>query len=408
MRGVKIILVVVLALSASSGCSYRIPDSTFALWGLLLSAGTNTVSETTSTNPGTPAAETTSCSPSTFTGTTTIESTNDIGYYSKLGIDGTNFYIAYYDSGTGEVKLKTSTDAGATWSAPSTVDDAGGNDVGRHLDMHISGSDIALSYTDFTDSTARFIRSTNGGTSWLTPVVVRSSVAQAETSLAISGTNAYLSYRRSGGYSISVSTDGGLTWPGSTVVLGTNSGSSSDLSADGTTVYSSYYRFSGDDLMFASSTDGGATFPVNGDVSAGLNEGFDNEITRVGSSLYISHHSTTGTQLRFVKSTDGGATWPTNLSVDGTDDVGEHSSIAVNGTNVYISYHNATNGNLKFARSTDGGLTWPVVLTVDNSANFLGLYTSIALYCGGVYISYYDSSTGDLKFAGSADDGLTW
>jgi hypothetical protein len=74
----------------------------------------------------------------------------------------------------------------------------------------------------------------------------------------------------------------------------------------------------------------------------------------------MSYYEGTNEDLKFAKSTDGGATWPAGniKAVDSTGFVGAFTSIAVSGSNVYISYWDGTNSDLKFAKSIDGGATW--------------------------------------------------
>ncbi|MEK7461802.1 MAG: hypothetical protein AAB586_01895, partial [Patescibacteria group bacterium] len=142
-----------------------------------------------------------------------------------------------------------------------------------------------------------------------------------------------------------------------------NVGSHSSIAVSGSNVYISYRDSTRTNLKFAKSTDGGATWsPANIKIvdSAG-NVGSHSSIAVSGSNVYISYRDSTRTNLKFAKSTDGGATWsPANIKiVDSAGNVGSHSSIAApDANNIFISYKNSTNGDLKFIKSNNGGATW--------------------------------------------------
>src|SRR3990167_6038374 len=297
----------------------------------------------------------------------TVDSVGNVGAYSSIAVSGSNIYISYYDNTLGKKDLRfaRSTDGGNSWTTFPPVDSTG--NVGQYSSIAVSGSNVYISYRDATKSALKFSKSTDGGVTWLaSDIKTVDSVGNVgqHSSIAVSGSNIYISYYDN--------------------TLGKK------------------------DLRFARSIDGGNSWTTFLPVDSTGNVGQYSSIEADGSNVYISYRDVTNTNLKFAKSTDGVATWPpSNIKTVNFGDTGAYSSIAVSGSNIYISYRDNTNLNLKFAKSTDGGATWNTK-TIDSLGN-TGNYTSIAAPdANNIYISYRDSTNGDLKFVKSNDGGATW
>src|SRR3989344_5116507 len=291
----------------------------------------------------------------------TVDSVGNVGAYSSIAVSGSNIYISYYDNTLGKKDLRfaRSTDGGNSWTTFPPVDSTG--NVGQYSSIAVSGSNVYISYRDATKSALKFSKSTDGGVTWLaSDIKTVDSVGNVgqHSSIAVSGSNIYISYYDN--------------------TLGKK------------------------DLRFARSIDGGNSWTTFLPVDSTGNVGQYSSIEADGSNVYISYRDVTNTNLKFAKSTDGGATWPPAdiKIVDAPGNIGVYPSIAVSGSNIYISYRDNTNLNLKFAKSTDGGATWNTK-TIDSLGN-TGNYTSIAAPdANNIYISYRDSTNGDLKFVKS-------
>lgn len=174
--------------------------------------------------------------------------------------------MTYCDSS--DLLYTRSTDYGASWDSPRTVDDTG---VAGGPSLAVSGSNRYLAYSYSTcmsaDTDLKFARSSNGGSSWI------------------------LANMDSTGYS------------GQYASLGMVS--SSELIVV-------HYDGQNNKLREARSHDGGATWPDIGAVDKGTDVGQYACLCTVAGDppmLFVAYYDATGTHLNFAKSIDGGATW---------------------------------------------------------------------------------------------------
>lgn len=288
-----------------------------------------------------------------------VDSSGDVGRNSSIAVDGSNIYISFYDYSNGNIKFARSTNGGATWTDIQDIDYVGFSTLYVFTAVAVNGPNVYIAYYDYTSHDLKFARSTDGGVTWPTIQTIESSGMVGR----------YIS-----------------------------------IAVDGSNIYLSYYLYTALELRFAMSTDGGDNWPIIQTVDTTNNVGLYTSIAVNGSNVYISYYDNTSNYLKFARSTDGGSTWPTIQTLDSSADVGKYTSIAVNGSNIYISYCDASSNNLKFARSTDSGDTWPTIQTVDSGLIAIGS-TSIAIDGSNVYIAYY---TGNLKFVRSIDSGDNW
>ncbi|MEK9154753.1 MAG: fibronectin type III domain-containing protein [Patescibacteria group bacterium] len=138
------------------------------------------------------------------------------------------------------------------------------------------------------------------------------------------------------------------------------------------------------------------------------NVGPYNSVYAVNSNTIFISYQGGSSDLLFAKSTDGGATWATS-TVDSTGVTGLWTSIyAVDANTIFISYYDDTSDDLKFAKSTNGGASWTLA-TVDSSATIVGTLTSIsAVDSSTIFIAYQDTTNVDVKFAKSTNGGTDW
>jgi hypothetical protein len=93
-----------------------------------------------------------------------VDSTNDVGDYSSLSIDGNEIYISYYDATSGNLKFAKSTDSGSSWPIIRTVDSIG--DVGKNTSIAVQGDKVYIIYYDANNKAVKFAKSVDGGNSW--------------------------------------------------------------------------------------------------------------------------------------------------------------------------------------------------------------------------------------------------
>lgn len=160
------------------------------------------------------------------------------GYFPDLArkSDGT-LLLAYYWSDQhvgsfGQIRMRTSSDDGATWSAPRIIADDPANDLRDPSLTVLRSGRILLSYFRYTNGLQTFVRhSDDGGATFVDPTPVS---PQAMPQVATTAKIAELSNgdllipvygRQSGATHFSAalvrSTDGGLTWTGGEKVVAT-------------------------------------------------------------------------------------------------------------------------------------------------------------------------------------------
>ncbi|MDK2971434.1 MAG: hypothetical protein PWP23_1189 [Candidatus Sumerlaeota bacterium] len=273
----------------------------------------------------------------------------------------------------------------------------------------------SLGGTVGTDWDILFARSTDNGATWSAPAALNSNAASDSGS----DINPHVKYDGAGNW-IAV-------W-------------SSNDSLGGTTG-------TDDDILFARSTDGGATWsppaPLNSSASTdeSFEEDIDPDIAPDGAGNWIAVWSSTNDldatvgadeDIFFARSTDNGATWTAltclndYASYDGKDD--RSPRIATDGAgNWVVTWESrvdngvyGTDWDIFFSRSTDNGATWTTsaplnsnattdsgadekpMLETDGSGNWIAIWSSTDSLGSTIGTDY------DILFARSTDNGATW
>jgi|GEM_PF-3514085 len=354
---------------------------------------------------------------------------NSDGLYNVMNIDA-NYNGSY---GADEVFRA----AGDRWFKPKELDGLPEN-VGQYTSIaQYQESNVFISYYDVDNGDLLFVKSTDGGDNFGSPVVVAGSGDAGKYSriLALDAATLVLSYHdaTNGDLKAARSTDGGATWASVSVDTAGDVGQFTSMAvAQGlttTTLYLAYYDATTNNgaLKLAKSTDQGQTWPtvtqVDDGAAASNNVGQYAAITVVPKAtsvagdqddLFISYYDATNGDLWMAKSTNEGSTWTKTLR-DATGDVGRYTSIAAvndttpdDGHTVFISYYDAGNGDLKFVRTTDSGATTMTPVTLDSSGD-VGSYASLAANeQSTVFIAYYDATNTRLKSIRSTNWGVSF
>ena len=108
---------------------------------------------------------------STLPSAVAVDSIGDVGRYSSLEIDTNQgaYYIAYYDSSNGNLKVASST-TGTNW-ATEVVDSIG--DVGEYCSAVFFENQLHIAYLDYTNRNLKYVKGLPGD--WGDPVVIDSS-----------------------------------------------------------------------------------------------------------------------------------------------------------------------------------------------------------------------------------------
>jgi len=359
-----------------------------------------------------------------YQGTKTLDSGNDVGQYSCIGVFDANVYTAYFDADDQDLKLAVSRNGGYDWSTKA-VESSGA--VGSHCALFVNEDDLYISYYDITNKNLKLARSSNGGESFNLVTVASSGDVGQHTSIDVTvGRDIYISYydATNDELEIAIYDDSAGSWSYSPSADG---GKYTSIAESGGNCFASFQYKTGasdeDNELYIRRILGGTPYvALNVSNSSGVGDGYCTSTEAVGSTVYISHFSITGFsmcggEIVLEKSTNNGANW-SSYTVDSAaalfwspGNVG-FTSLAVSGSNLFVSYcaNDVVDGALKFAKSTSGGTSWSPQ-EVDISNDNVGYYTSIAVNGTGgsnVYISYYDKGNHRLKFARSANGGASW
>jgi len=382
-------------------------------------------------------------------GKNTAQNETTIAAIGSTLVGGANDYRLYepsenrYDASGGFYR---STNGGTSWSAgflpglvranptaPGPYESAGDPSVSAGPNNTFWYANLAFDRTNNANSVA-VSRSTDGGASWTTSFVFQTPATQGtgifndKEWIGADPNNAdaaYVTWTQFAGSSspivISKTTDGGATWSapqrvsnlyaldqGSTVVVDTSG-----------TVHVTFESFNGthDEVIYARSTDGGATFNVTAlapvdDIPSPLpgatfrDDSFP-ALALDGSTLHVvwSNWNGSNADVDYMRSLDGGITWsnpPLTLAGGAGDQF--FPWIAARNGKVYASWFNRAGGDDSYSiagsASDDGGATWTAPITLSSATsnvtignqfsypsclyNFIGDYNAITVDAAGV------------------------
>lgn len=280
-----------------------------------------------------------------------VDGSGNINLLGECGTGGGNTFYIYFTR---------STDGGSSWSPAIDLTDSAYAMI-PDIAVDVAGNINAVFHNFISnDYDIYFRRSTNGGTSWSTPVNLSNSADQyiysAYAQIAIDESNnvnvVWIDWD-SGDYSIKFrrSGDNGSNWDMVKTVSNTsgkvyNNSARIDTGSDGSIGLLWTDDVSGDsEVYFSRSTDNGSTWssPANITNMAGYNRG-DICIDDAGNINVVYQ----GNGLRFIRSTDNGTTWSTPVVVSGSNYYWGSIEVDVEG-NVFILSH--FNGEVYFSRS---------------------------------------------------------
>ncbi len=286
--------------------------------------------------------------------------------FPQIAVSGSHVYTVWLQRTTGDVTnvvFSKSDDSGSSFSKPVEITRHSGNSGLPQLAA--AGNEVYLVWED--NSLGNFEvfldKSTNDGTTFTVPVNVSNDTGDSGTpQLIVSGQNLYLVWMDN--------TPGNF------------------------------------DVMFSKSVNDGLTFsrPVN--ISGNAADSGYPQFTVSGNSIYATwtnEISGNNYDILFAKSSDGGATFasPVNIS----NDVGASGwpQIAVDG-NVYVSWVDNTSGNfdIYIAKSSDDGKTFQSPVDISNTPSE-SWYNKMAASSGTVYMTWQEANGKghDVMFAKS-------
>jgi hypothetical protein len=294
------------------------------------------------------------------------ESTNQ-----QIAVSGSNVYVTWQDltPGNNEIFFAKSTNSGTSFSAATNLSNNAGASIFPQIAA--SGSNVYITWEDLTPGNADtfFIKSSDSGTTF--------------------------------GSKVNLSNNAGASI-------------TPQIAASGTSVYVTWDDFTpgNDEIFFSKSTDGGATFngaslgnppgaPIN--LSNTSTESKSPQIAVSGSNVYLVWQeklTSTNKDVLFIKSTDGGATFGPQVNLSSNSGNSITPVIAVLGSNLGVAWVDNTPGNndIFFKSSSDGGSTFSSVVNLSNTPGD-STFPALVLSTTKAYVTWADENTSPGSFA---------
>ena len=291
--------------------------------------------------------------------------------------------------------------------------------------MAVSGNNVYVIWND--NSTGKygiiFTKSTDGGTTFGAPIDISRNIGSSGSpQFAVSGNDVYAVWqaKTTGKYQIifAKSTDGGATFSiPANLSNATGDSSYPKIATSGNNIYItwSYTTTNKDyDVLFAKSNDRGSTFSVPVNISNNLGDSGLPQMSVSGNNVYVTweNNGLGNFEVFVAKSNDNGNTFgiPVNISNDAAPSGAPQ--IVSSGKNVYVSWMDKTSGNYDIfvAKSTDGGSTFSAPVNVSNTTKDSG-YQQITMSGNNVYVVWTETILNknyDIFFAKSTDGGVTF
>ena len=291
--------------------------------------------------------------------------------------------------------------------------------------MSVSGNNVYVVWND--NSTGKygilFSKSADGGMTFGTPVDISRHIGSSSSpQFAVSGNDVYVVWqgKTTGKYQIifAKSTDGGATFS-APVNISDNSGDSSypKIIASGNNIYITWsYTVTGKDydVLFTKSTDGGTTFSAPVNISNNPGDSGLPQMSVSGNNVYITweNNGVGNFEVFVAKSTDNGNTFTIPVNVSNNPSPSGSPQIVASGNNVYVTWMDDAPGNYDIfvAKSNNAGSTFSKPVNVSNTPKDSG-YPQITTSGNNIYVVWTETISNrnyDILFAKSTDGGSTF
>jgi predicted secreted protein with PEFG-CTERM motif len=324
----------------------------------------------------------------------------------QFAVSGNDVCVVWQATATGKYQIlfAKSTDGGATFTTPVNLSNNLGDS--SYPKVLVSGNNIYVTWA-FTvtnkDYDILFTKSADGGATFTTPVNLSNTVGDTGLpQMTMSGDNIYITWENNGLGNFDVfvakSADSGNTFSAPVNVSKNPKPSGApQIVASGNVVYVVWMdNTPGNyDIFVAKSTDNASTFetPVNVSNTAG-DSGYP-QMTLSENNLYVVWTETiskSNYDVLFAKSTDGGATFTTPVNISKNVGASGWAQVAVSG-NIYVIWEDNTPGNydILISKSTDGGATFITPVNISNTPDDSN-FKQMVLSGNNVYVVWQDGA----------------
>lgn len=302
---------------------------------------------------------------------------------TRIAVSGANVHVVWANDAL-QILERRSTDNGATWKPTVNLSNTTGLAHEPSVAVSGSNVYVAWMEEGHDNSDVFVRRSTDNGSTWKSKVNLSNTCSGCLADIpevAVSGSNVYVAWSGAGkgpGLSLRSSSDNGATWKPIVNINGSEESTElTELIALGSKVYVvwSEHKFENqsNDTFFRRSTDNGATWKPVRNLSNDLNTSHAPQMAASGSNVYVVWaKGINDTQVDIVlrRSSDNGATWKSEVNMSNNAGISFDPQVAVSGSNVYIVWNDQTPGNqdILLKRSTDSGATWKSIKNLSNNA----------------------------------------
>jgi hypothetical protein len=211
--------------------------------------------------------------------------------------------------------------------------------------------------------------------------------------------------------------------PRTTTILSNNTGDSTNpnVAVSGSDMFVAWEDTTGGnrEILLISSSDG-QNFTAVQNLSHTTGDSFNPKLTVFGNNVYLVWEdiaNTGGGQIMFAKSSDSGATFTSAKNLGNITEDSTNPDVAVSGNNVYVVWESvdmnstagASNSEIKFAKSSDSGATFTSAKSISNNAG-TSAKPNVAVSGNNVYIVWEDDTAGDTEIilARSTNGGVNF
>jgi len=360
-----------------------------------------------------------------------VSNNSDFSFTPQTAVDSSgNIFIVWEDdaSNNNNILFSRSSDGGATFSTPKIISNSTRFpfDPRIAVDSH-NGINVVWNDDGPGNLDILFSRSTDGGTTFSTPVNVShdpdsSSSPQIATD---SAGNIFVTWESDTGVLgvlFSRSVDGGVTFS-APVMVSTNAGGSMapqmavDAAGNVNLVWEDDIA-SSSDISYSRSQDHGQTFSAPKSLShnVGNSNGAQISADLTGNVNVVWENDSPGNfDVFFTRSTDGGLNFSALSNLSHSPGSASSAQIGTDpGGNINVIWVDSTppssSTDIYFARSADGGNSFSAPLNISNNPGF-STDPSLAVDSGGnVNLSWQDTTPGnrEIFYSRSTDSGSTF
>jgi hypothetical protein len=326
---------------------------------------------------------------------------SDPGQYAaspQVVTDGSTITAVWIrsDGSRYRVQSASSTDGGATWSAPVTLSDPGQSAGSAQVVTDGSSITAVWSRSDGSKQRVQSASSIDGGATWSAPVTLSDPGQDAGSAQVVTdGSTITAVWARSDGSSNLIqsasSIDRGATWSAPVTLSdpGQNAGSP-QVVTDGSTLTAVWARYNGSYLRVesASSIDRGATWSAPVTLSDPGQNAYYPQIVTDGSTITAvwTRYDGSKNRIQSASSTDGGATWsaPVTLSDPGQD--ADTPQVVTDGSTITAVWARSDGSNQRIQTSsytTAGSPTLALAATGASQTLTLGALGAAGLLLAG-------------------------